>query len=60
MRDAKNAKEIIQKVKKETQLDIDVISGDFEATLIYENHIADKMSKEHSYLYIENHQLVME
>ena len=53
MRDAKNAKEIIQKVKKETQLDIDVISGDFEATLIYENHIADKMNKEHSYLYID-------
>ena len=53
MRDAKNAKEIIQKVKKETQLDIDVISGDFEATLIYENHIADKMNREHSYLYID-------
>ena len=53
MRDAKNAKEIIQKVKKETQLDIDVISGDFEATLIYENHIADKMNRDHSYLYID-------
>ena len=53
MRDARNAKEIILQVKMETQLDIDVISGDFEATLIYENHIVEKLNKDHSYLYVD-------
>ena len=33
MRDAKNADEIIRKVKMETDIDIEVISGDMEANL---------------------------
>ncbi|HEX4875936.1 MAG TPA: exopolyphosphatase [Chitinophagaceae bacterium] len=53
MRDAANAKEIIKKVKAETGIDIEVISGDQEASLIYENHIAENMTSEESYLYID-------
>ena len=53
MRDASNTNEIIQKVKKETGIEIEVISGDAEATLIYENHVAENLDKEHSYLYID-------
>ena len=53
MRDAKNAQDVIRKVKFETGLEIEVISGDMEAGLIYENHVAEKMDKEHSYLYID-------
>ena len=53
MRDAKNATEIIRKVKAETLLDIEVISGDIEAGLVYENHVAENMDKEHSYLYVD-------
>ncbi len=53
MRDASNAAEIIQKVKDETGIEIEVISGDVEATLIYENHVAENLDKEHSYLYID-------
>lgn len=53
MRDAKNAKEIIRKVKKETGIDIEVISGDVEAALIYETHIAEALEKEILYLYID-------
>ncbi len=53
MRDASNAAEIIRKVKTETDIDIEVISGDLEAGLIYENHIADTMSSNDSYLYID-------
>ncbi len=49
MRDARNAQEIIRKVK----LEIKVISGDEEASFIYENHIAENLDKEHSYLYID-------
>lgn len=53
MRDASNAPDIIKKVKAETGITIEVISGDQEASLIYENHIADNMSLEESYLYID-------
>ncbi|WP_407521445.1 exopolyphosphatase [Lacibacter sp. MH-610] len=53
MRDAKNATDIIRKVKLETGVDIKIISGDEEASFIYENHIAENLDKEHSYLYID-------
>lgn len=53
MRDAKNAGEIIRKVKLETGIEIKVISGDEEASFIYENHIAENLEKDHSYLYID-------
>lgn len=53
MRDAANTKEIISLVKQETGIDIEVISGSDEASFVFENHIAEKMDKEHSYLYID-------
>ena len=53
MRDAVNAPEIIKKVQSETGIGIEVISGDQEASLIYENHIAENLSVEESYLYID-------
>ncbi|HEX8334498.1 MAG TPA: exopolyphosphatase [Segetibacter sp.] len=53
MRDASNSQDIIQKVKKETGIEIEVISGDLEASVIYENHIAEHLDTEHSYLYID-------
>ena len=53
MRDAVNAQEIIDLVQKETGILIEVISGGYEASLIYENHIAENLDKEHAYLYID-------
>ncbi len=53
MRDAKNAADIIRKIKMETDIGIEVISGDLEANLIYENHVAENMDKDHSYMYID-------
>jgi exopolyphosphatase/guanosine-5'-triphosphate,3'-diphosphate pyrophosphatase len=53
MRDASNSADIIRKVKLETGLEIEIISGELEASLIYENHIAENMDTEHSYLYID-------
>ena len=53
MRDAINAREIIDRVKDETGIPIEVISGGSEASLIYENHIAENMDKDHAYLYID-------
>lgn len=53
MRDADNSVDIIRKVKLETGIEIKVISGDEEASIIYENHIAENLDNEHSYLYID-------
>jgi len=53
MRDARNSAQILQRVKEETGIDIKIISGQEEASYIYENHVADNMSKEETYLYID-------
>lgn len=53
MRDAANAKPILDLVKKETGIDIRVITGEEEATYIYENHVAENLSNLESYLYID-------
>jgi exopolyphosphatase/guanosine-5'-triphosphate,3'-diphosphate pyrophosphatase len=53
MRDAKNSADVIRKIKLETDISIEIISGDKEAGYVFENHIAEKMDKDHSYLYID-------
>lgn len=53
MRDASNSNEIINRVKEKTGINIEVISGDTEASLIYENHVAENLDSDHSYLYID-------
>lgn len=53
MRDAVNAEEIIKKVKAETGIEIEIISGQAEASFIYENHFAENLSTDESYLYID-------
>lgn len=53
MRDATNAVQVLQRVKAETGITVKVISGEEEATLIYENHVADYMDNKESYLYID-------
>lgn len=53
MRDAANGPAIIDHIKKETGIQIEIISGDQEASFIYENHIAENMDKDQSYLYID-------
>lgn len=53
MRDAANGPEIIKKVKEETGIDIQIISGQQEASFVYENHIAENLSNQESYIYID-------
>lgn len=53
MRDAKNGPDIINEVRETTGVNIEIITGDAEANYIYENHVAENMDKEHSYLYID-------
>lgn len=53
MRDATNSKEVVQEIKKATGLDVEVISGQEEANIIYETHIAENLIYNRSYLYID-------
>ena len=53
MRYASNSKEIIKEIKAETGIKVEVISGDLEAEIIYENHIAELLDANKSYLYID-------
>lgn len=53
MRDAQNGKKIIEQVKKSSGIAIEIISGDEEATLIYDNHVAEGLDKDFAYLYVD-------
>lgn len=53
MRDAENSSEIIALIKEKTDVEIEVISGSYEASLVFENHIAENLDKQNSYLYID-------
>lgn len=52
-REAKNGKEVVEKVKKKTNITIEIIDGDTEAKLILETHITDKLNPDGTYLYID-------
>ena len=53
MRDAKNGPEILKEIKTTTGIDIHIISGQEEANVIYETHIAENLNTDHSYMYID-------
>lgn len=53
MRDARNTNDILRVVRLETGIDIKILTGQEEASIIYENHIAENLSKEEAYLYID-------
>ena len=53
IRDAKNGKEVMERVRKETGVQIEIIDGKTEANILYSNHIQDRLSKDSSYLYID-------
>jgi exopolyphosphatase/guanosine-5'-triphosphate,3'-diphosphate pyrophosphatase len=53
MRDAANSEEVINSVAKTAGIKIEIITGDMEANLVYENHVAENMDMDHSYMYID-------
>lgn len=53
MRDAKNGSSIIKEVLNETGISIEIIGGQEEANIIYETHIAENLSSNKAYLYID-------
>jgi exopolyphosphatase/guanosine-5'-triphosphate,3'-diphosphate pyrophosphatase len=53
MRDALNSAEVLDLVLTKTDIQIEIISGDMEANLVYENHVAENMNLDNSYMYID-------
>ncbi|BAX79376.1 Ppx/GppA phosphatase family protein [Labilibaculum antarcticum] len=53
MREATNGAEIIQRIEKESGIKIDVIDGKEEASIIFDNKIADTLDPSKDYLYVD-------
>lgn len=53
MRDASNGEEIIDRIKKETGVKIEIINGKTEAELIFANHIEESLNPKDNYMYID-------
>lgn len=53
MRDATNGAEIIRKIKKEADIDIDIIAGEEEARIVYNNHLERGGVDNGAFLYVD-------
>lgn len=53
MRDAANAAEILRNVREHTGIDVKVISGEEEASFLFESHVAENLEKGRAYMYID-------
>ncbi|HJF08922.1 Ppx/GppA phosphatase family protein [Phocaeicola coprocola] len=53
MRDAKNGMDIIKQIKKKTGVHIDIIDGQEEAKIIYNNHVEHMEDQKGNYMYVD-------
>lgn len=53
MRDASNGAEVVKKVYDATGIDIELIDGELEAALIFENHVAEKLNTADTFIYMD-------
>lgn len=53
MRDAKNGKSIIKKIKKTTGINIEIIDGQEEAKMVYNNHMECREDRNGNYMYVD-------
>lgn len=53
MREAENGKEIVKQIKKQADIDLEIVEGQREANIIYSNHIEENLDAKKSYLYID-------
>jgi exopolyphosphatase / guanosine-5'-triphosphate,3'-diphosphate pyrophosphatase len=53
MRDASNGGQVLREIYAETGIEVSIISGQEEANIIYETHIAEKLNTEKSYMYVD-------
>jgi exopolyphosphatase/guanosine-5'-triphosphate,3'-diphosphate pyrophosphatase len=53
MREAKNGNEVVQRIKDEAEIDMEIIQGQKEANIIYASHAEQNIDKTKNYLYID-------
>jgi exopolyphosphatase/guanosine-5'-triphosphate,3'-diphosphate pyrophosphatase len=53
MRDATNGMQIIERIKQESGILVEIIDGKNEAALVFSNHIEELLNPKHAYLYID-------
>ncbi len=53
MREAKNARDVVARVRKASDISIEVIEGAREAEVIYANHIETRLDRRKNYLYVD-------
>ncbi len=53
MREAENSHDIVNAVKEETGITLQIIDGQREAEIIYSNHVAEQLDRNGNYLYID-------
>ena len=53
MRDARNGRTIIKKIEKDTGIRIEIIDGQEEARMIYNNHIECMEDRQGNYMYVD-------
>ena len=57
MRDARNGKDIVQQIVKKTGIRVEIIDGQEEAHIVYDNHIEQLFASGQNYLYVEKEAL---
>jgi len=53
MRDASNSQEVIDRIYRESGIQVEIIDGKLEASLVFSNHIEELLNPKHAYLYID-------
>jgi exopolyphosphatase/guanosine-5'-triphosphate,3'-diphosphate pyrophosphatase len=53
MREAKNRKNVIETVEREANFNIEVLSGDEEANLIFRNYFSQNLNAKENYLFVD-------
>lgn len=53
MREAKNGEEVIKLIKEEANIDIEIVHGSKEASIIYASHADQNIDKSKNYLYVD-------
>ena len=51
--DARNGKDIVQQIVKKTGIRVEIIDGQEEAHIVYDNHIEQLFASGQNYLYVD-------
>lgn len=53
MREAGNGKELVKRIRKEADIELEIVEGQREANIIYSSHVNEALDAKKTYLYID-------